>query len=475
MPVPTGLRGARGRSRPPRAPAELERAGVARRGPARPRSSCADAAGGARQPPPTLGAAGALPPAPSRSPPRASRPRRARPAPARGPRRRGVRRLRRLGARRGRRQAHLLRPLRAAAPRPGGRRHRGSATAATSSSTRTSAWSRRSSTSPPWRACAGHLAIGHTPLLARPARAPGRTRSRRSAPSTTGGSLALGHNGNLTNTSELARAASRDLAHRRDGRDDRLRPHHHAARRPARTVSLEDAALRGAAARCEGAFCLVFMDEHTLYAARDPHGVRPLVLGRLERGWVVASETAALDIVGAIVRPRGRAGRAARDRRARRAQPALRARRRPRAACSSTSTWPAPTPRSPAARVNTTRVAGRPHAGLRGARPTPTSSSRCRSPARPAAIGYAEQSGIPYGQGLVKNAYVGRTFIQPSQTIRQLGIRLKLNPLREVIARQAPGRRRRLDRARQHPARAGPDAARGRRRRGARAHLRARR
>ncbi len=51
----------------------------------------------------------------------------------------------------------------------------------------------------------------------------------------------------------------------------------------------------------------------------------------------------------------------------------------------------------------------------------------------PAAIGYAQESGIPYGQGLVKNAYVGRTFIQPSQTIRQLGIRLKLNPLREVI------------------------------------------
>jgi amidophosphoribosyltransferase len=59
--------------------------------------------------------------------------------------------------------------------------------------------------------------------------------------------------------------------------------------------------------------------------------------------------------------------------------------------------------------------------------PTPESGT-------PAAIGYAEESGIPYGQGLVKNSYVGRTFIQPSQTIRQLGIRLKLNPLREVIA-----------------------------------------
>ena len=100
--------------------------------------------------------------------------------------------------------------------------------------------------------------------------------------------------------------------------------------------------------------------------------------------------------------------------------------------------------------------------------PTPESGT-------PAAIGYAQESGIPFGQGLVKNSYVGRTFIQPSQTIRQLGIRLKLNPLERGHQRQAPGRRRRLDRARQHPARAGPDAARGRRGRGARAHLLARR
>ena len=62
-------------------------------------------------------------------------------------------------------------------------------------------------------------------------------------------------------------------------------------------------------------------------------------------------------------------------------------------------------------------------------RSTPTWSSRCPESGTPAAVGYAEESGIPYGQGLVKNAYVGRTFIQPSQTIRQLGIRLKLNPL----------------------------------------------
>jgi amidophosphoribosyltransferase len=82
------------------------------------------------------------------------------------------------------------------------------------------------------------------------------------------------------------------------------------------------------------------------------------------------------------------------------------------------------------------------------------------SPASPAAVGYAKESGIPFGQGLTKNAYVGRTFIQPSQTIRQLGIRLKLNPLKEVIPRQAADRRRRLRSCRGNTQRAlVPDAA----------------
>ncbi len=181
----------------------------------------------------------------------------------------------------------------------------------------------------------------------------------------------------------------------------------------------------------QGAFSFVFMDEDTLYAARDPHGVRPLVLGRLERGWVVASETAALDIVGAsVVREVEPGELIAID------EHGLRSSGSPprtrRAACSSTCTWPGRTPRSPGATSTRTRVADRPplarehpvEADL--VIPVPESGT-------PAAIGYAEESGIPYGSGLVKNAYVGRTFIQPSQTIRQLGIRLKLNPLREVI------------------------------------------
>ena len=181
-----------------------------------------------------------------------------------------------------------------------------------------------------------------------------------------------------------------------------------------------------------GAFSLTFMDEDTLYAARDPQGVRPLVLGRLERGWVVASETAALDIVRRL-RASARSSRASSSRSTRTGCAASTSPPpSPRAASSSTSTWPARTPRSPAAAC--TPPASRSAAGWpRSTRSRPTWSSRCRSRARRPPSATPRPRGIPYGLGLVKNSYVGRTFIQPSQTIRQLGIRLKLNPLRDVI------------------------------------------
>ena len=181
-----------------------------------------------------------------------------------------------------------------------------------------------------------------------------------------------------------------------------------------------------------GAFCLTFMDENTLYAARDPHGVRPLSLGRLDRGWVVASETAALDIVGAsFVRDIEPGELLAIDadgvRSTRFANPdaqGLRVRVR--------LPGPARQHASAGRSVHATRV----EIGRRLAREMPVDADLVigvPESGTPAAVGYAQESGIPFGQGLMKNAYVGRTFIQPSQTIRQLGIRLKLNPLREMI------------------------------------------
>ncbi len=274
----------------------------------------------------------------------------------------------------------------------------------------------------------GHIAVGHC----RYSTTGGNTWENAQPTfrtTTTGTSIALGHNGNLVNTSELARRAAKEGVKGLSGAStDSDVMTSLLASRP--DLSIEAAAME-LLPTLRGAFSLVFMDEHTLYAARDAQGVRPLVLGRLERGWVIASETAALDIVGAsFVREVEPGELIAID------DDGLRSQR-----------WAVPDPKGCVfeyvylARPDTT-IAGRGvHAarveiGRRLARehpveadlviPTPESGT-------PAAIGYAEESGIPYGQGLVKNAYVGRTFIQPSQTIRQLGIRLKLNPLRDVI------------------------------------------
>ena len=108
-------------------------------------------------------------------------------------------------------------------------------------------------------------------------------------------------------------------------------------------------------------------------------------------------------------------------------------------------------------------------------RPAPTSSSPCPTPATPAARGYARASGLPQDDGLIKNRYVARTFIQPGQELRKHGLRLKFNPLPEIVGGQVARRRRRLDRARQHDAPDRADAARRGRARGAHAHLARRR
>ncbi|QPK82329.1 amidophosphoribosyltransferase [Schaalia sp. ZJ405] len=183
--------------------------------------------------------------------------------------------------------------------------------------------------------------------------------------------------------------------------------------------------------RLKGAFSLVFMDENTLYGARDPHGYRPLVLGRLYSGWVLASETAALDLCGATF--------------VREIQPGE------LVSIDSNgvhSRYFAVTQASTCvfeyvylARPDTTIggrriVAARQEMGAILARESPVEADLVMptpESGNPAAIGYAQESGIPFQQGLVKNSYVGRTFIQPTQSLRQLGIRLKLNPLREII------------------------------------------
>ena len=251
------------------------------------------------------------------------------------------------------------------------------------------------------------------------------------------GSVALGHNGNLTNTADLVELLKERTEGREAGRHGKAETAtSDTAVMASLLASYDDRSVEEAALEVlphlRGAFSLVFMDEGTLYAARDPQGVRPLVLGRLDRGWVVASETAALDIVGASYIREVEPGEfVAID------EAGLRSERFAAAepkGCIFEYVYLA----RPDTTINDQRVFSvRSEIGRRLARENPVEADLVipvPESGTPAAIGYAEESGIPFGHGLVKNAYVGRTFIQPSQTIRQLGIRLKLNPLRDVIA-----------------------------------------
>ncbi|MGV0375884.1 amidophosphoribosyltransferase [Corynebacterium hadale] len=282
----------------------------------------------------------------------------------------------------------------------------------------------------------GDVAIGHT----RYSTAGGNSWDNvqpmfRTSPN--GMDVALAHNGNLTNYQELqAEAIERKLipADGVQGQGsssdtavvsallaDRIRGEH----------TLIDAAL-DLLPRLKGAFCFMVTDGDTLYAARDPHGVRPLSLGRLERGWVVASETCALDIVGAsFVRDIEPGELVAIDATGIRSERFAEAPRQAR--CVFEYVYVArPDSVLDGQTVNASRV----EIGRRLARVAPVEADLVMpvpESGTPAAIGYAEESGIPFKQGLMKNAYVGRTFIQPSDTLRQLGLRLKLNPVRAVI------------------------------------------
>lgn len=279
----------------------------------------------------------------------------------------------------------------------------------------------------------GHLAVGHCRYSTT-----GASTWSNAQPTFRGTpdyGIALAHNGNLTNTDELqswletsAEAPEVPRKHRMDSTSDTalvtaLLTVHGAQ-------GLREAALE-VLPRLKGAFCLVFCNEETLFAARDPQGIHPLVLGRLENGWVVASETAALDIIGATfireVEPGemvsiGTAGLST----------TRFAEAEPKGCLFEYVYLARPDTVIAGRRVHAARVEIGRTLALEApvdadlVIPTPESGT-------PSAIGYAEASGIPFGMGLVKNSYVGRTFIQPSQTIRQLGIRLKLNPIRDMI------------------------------------------
>ncbi len=238
--------------------------------------------------------------------------------------------------------------------------------------------------------------------------------------------LALGHNGNLVNTAELAERVGR----------------HGVASTDSDLVAtllmreLGDGGLESAATRVlptlEGAFSFVMLDERTLYACRDPNGIRPLSIGRLDNGFCVASETCALDIVGATyVRDVEPGELVMIDDRGLRS---VRYAESPRSAmCVFEFVYLARADsRLRGVSVHGMRremgrlLAGEAPAAADLVIPVPDTGGS-------AAQGYAEALGVPYGDGLLKNRYVGRTFIQPSQALRQRGVRLKLNPLPDAV------------------------------------------
>jgi amidophosphoribosyltransferase len=186
--------------------------------------------------------------------------------------------------------------------------------------------------------------------------------------------------------------------------------------------------------RLEGAFSFVIMDEGHVIGARDPHGFWPLCLGKSEHGWVLASETPALDIVGAhfvreiepgemlIIDATG----------PRSVRPFDQTTVEPKLCIFEFVYFSRPDGRLYGQNVHQARV----RMGELLADQLPVDADMVMGVPEsgiPAAEGYARRSGIPQGQGLVKNRYIGRTFIAPNQQMRALGVRMKLNPLRENI------------------------------------------
>jgi amidophosphoribosyltransferase len=276
----------------------------------------------------------------------------------------------------------------------------------------------------------GHLAIGHVRYSTT-----GSSTWRNAQPvyrSVADAGFSLGHNGNLTNTAELAEslgmlpgvltsdseligellAGEYDPTPRSDGRD------------------LEHA-LEVVLPKLQGAFSFVLMDEAHLFGVRDPHGFRPLVLGKVGGGWVLSSETCGLDIVGAHyvrdVEPGEMVAIDAsgvRSIRYAEAEPKL---------CLFEFVYIS---RPDTQLYGQSVHAARQRMGEELARQSPAAADMVMPVPEsgvPAAQGFARASGLPYGDGFVKNRYVGRTFIQPHHKQRGAGVRTKLNPLRDNI------------------------------------------
>jgi amidophosphoribosyltransferase len=272
----------------------------------------------------------------------------------------------------------------------------------------------------------GELAIGHTRYSTT-----GGNAWTNAQPLVHHGSVrtvAVGHNGNLVNADELRGELGAPLASTSDSEVI------------AALIANDDRplaeALAGTIARLEGAATVVGVAEDTLFAFRDPHGFRPLVLGRLGDDPVVASESCALDIVGARLEREVRPGElVCADRNGVRVGPAV-----PQAGGGALCIFEFFYLARPDTQLDGVEVHGaRVRMGERLALEAPVEADLVLpipDSGTPAAIGFARATGIPFSEGLIKNRYVGRTFIQPEQVMREQGVRMKFNPLAEVAGKR---------------------------------------
>ncbi|MDX2149813.1 MAG: amidophosphoribosyltransferase [Bryobacteraceae bacterium] len=277
----------------------------------------------------------------------------------------------------------------------------------------------------------GHAAIGHTRYSTA-----GDSALLNAQPFSVAcnkGRIAVAHNGNITNAGELRDGLERDGSIFQASSDTEVILHLVAHSRE-RTMA---GALREALLQLDGAFSLVFLAEDRVIVARDPRGFRPLAMGEIvlpegRRAYVFASETCAFDLIGAtyldevepgemvIAGPEG----LTRERYA----PEL-----GRAQCVFEHVYfSRPDSMVFGRSVQESRelmgrlLARHSHVDADVVVPVPDSGVA-------AALGYAAESGIPFRHGLIRNHYVGRTFIEPSQAIRDFGVRLKLNPVRHLL------------------------------------------
>jgi amidophosphoribosyltransferase len=273
---------------------------------------------------------------------------------------------------------------------------------------------------------AGHLAIGHTRYSTA-----GESRLENAQPfliDCNHGQIAVAHNGNLVNARELRDDLVRDGSIFQTTSDTEVLLHLYAK---SKAPSVEEALIESVA-QISGAFSMVLLTKNRLIAARDPHGFRPLALGSLGDAWIVCSETCALDLIGATyvrdIEPGELLFISDGGLRSIKPYPPSKL-----AHCMFEHVYFArPDSYVFGRSVNEVRTEfGRTLASESGVDadvvvPIPDSGV-C------AAIGFGERAGIPLRFGLIRNHYVGRTFIQPQQSIRDFGVKVKLNPVRSII------------------------------------------